>query len=93
MFVSKSCGFGHASPHRCCVCVQQVEEQKQQDESKEEMMELRSWNQQKDDYEDDTQVNTNPSVSATLALGSVWACGHDIHWEYWCNYVKAAWQT
>lgn len=57
-------------------------------------MELRSWNQQKDDYEDDTQVNTNPSVSAThLALGSVWTCGHGIHWEYCCNYVKAAWQT
>uniref|UniRef100_A0A4W6C4T2 Piezo type mechanosensitive ion channel component 1 (Er blood group) n=1 Tax=Lates calcarifer TaxID=8187 RepID=A0A4W6C4T2_LATCA len=44
---------------------QQVEEEKQQEkreELEEEMVELRSWNQQKDNCEDDTQVNTQSSV-------------------------------
>ena len=42
----------------CCICVDQVEEEQlvKREESKEEMVELRTWNQQKDNYDDDTQV-------------------------------------
>lgn len=49
------------------VCIHQVEEEQQQDKREvlEETVELRSWNQQKDNYNDDTQVNTHISISAT----------------------------
>ena len=49
------------------VCVQQTgEEQQQEKAEEEEMVELKSWNQQNDNYEDDTQVNNNISRSSLL---------------------------
>lgn len=56
------------------VCVEQVEEEQQQDKRevlREDMVELRSWNQHKDNFEDDTQVSSlcsylirsNPSLT------------------------------
>lgn len=45
----------------CRVCVKQVEKEQWQDKRealKEEMVELRSWNQQKEASKDDTQVDT-----------------------------------
>lgn len=46
---------------RCCVCVSQVEEEKKQEKG-EDVVELRSWSQQKEHFEDDTQVNTHISM-------------------------------
>nr|XP_033468806.1 piezo-type mechanosensitive ion channel component 1 isoform X1 [Epinephelus lanceolatus] len=56
----------HSTPY------QQVKEQQQEKAEDEEMVELKSWNQQKEDYEDDTQlmllsIGTEGSRGGTLA--------------------------
>lgn len=44
---------------RCCISIYLIDKEQKQEKKvtlNEEMVELRTWNQQKDNYEDETQV-------------------------------------